>query len=107
MPVKRNGTLGDQEPPEQEGGVGEPRKRAHSPQVLPDGSASQAAGSASVSENGKLPYGRRSPAACCRVFNGLGATGRGRKVNKISSIFIGLNGGSVLSLAINHRFLWK
>jgi hypothetical protein len=40
-------------------------------------------------------------------LNGLGATGRGRKVNKISSILIGLNGGSVLSLAINHRFLWK
>jgi len=36
----------------------EPRKRAHSPQL--------AAGNASVSENGKLPYGRRFPAACCR-----------------------------------------
>jgi hypothetical protein len=61
MPVKRNGTFGDQKPPGQEGGVAE----------------------------------------------WVGATGRGRKVNKISSIFIGLNGGSVLSLAINHRFLWK
>jgi hypothetical protein len=38
----------------------EPRKRAHSP---------LAAGLASVSENGKLPYGRGFPAACCRVFN--------------------------------------
>jgi hypothetical protein len=36
----------------------EPRKRAHSPQI--------AAGLASVSENGKLPSGRRFYAACCR-----------------------------------------
>jgi hypothetical protein len=45
--------------------VGEPQKRAHSPQVLPDASASRAAGLASESENGKLPYGRRFPAAFC------------------------------------------
>jgi hypothetical protein len=41
----------------------EPRKRAHSPQL--------AAGLASVSENGKLPYGRRFPAACCRDLRSL------------------------------------
>ena len=35
----------------------EPQKRAHSPQL--------AAGLASESENSKLPYGRRFPAACC------------------------------------------
>jgi hypothetical protein len=35
----------------------EPQKRAHSPQL--------AAGLASESENGKVPYGRRFPAACC------------------------------------------
>ncbi|MDO9565783.1 MAG: hypothetical protein Q7J15_03485 [Candidatus Desulfaltia sp.] len=35
----------------------EPQKRAHSPQL--------AAGFASESENSKLPYGRRFPAACC------------------------------------------
>ena len=35
----------------------EPQKRAHSPEL--------AAGLASESENGKLPYGRRFPAACC------------------------------------------
>jgi hypothetical protein len=40
------------------GGHFEPQKRVHSPQL--------AAGLASVSENGKLPYGRRFPAACCR-----------------------------------------
>ena len=38
----------------------EPQKRAHSPQL--------AAGLASESENSKLPYGRRFPAACCREF---------------------------------------
>lgn len=35
----------------------EPQKRAHSPQL--------AVGLASESENSKLPYGRRFPAACC------------------------------------------
>jgi len=44
----------------------EPRKRAHSPQLDFDELSRVAAGLASVSENGKLPYGRRFPAACCR-----------------------------------------
>jgi hypothetical protein len=52
----------------------EPQQRADSPQVLPVGSASRAAGLASESENSHLPYGRREalpqgrtfPAACCR-----------------------------------------
>ena len=35
----------------------EPQKRVNSPQL--------AAGLASESENSKLPYGRRFPAACC------------------------------------------
>jgi len=51
-------------------------QRAHSPQVLPDGSASRAAGLASESKNCKIPYSRREalpqgrtfPAACCRVL---------------------------------------
>ena len=38
-------------------GNAEPQKRAHSPQL--------AAGNASESENSKLPYGRRFPAASC------------------------------------------
>ncbi len=41
----------------------EPQKRAHFPQL--------AAGLASASENGKLPYGQRFPAACCGVLQSL------------------------------------
>jgi molybdenum cofactor biosynthesis enzyme MoaA len=41
----------------------EPIKRAHSPQL--------AAGLASVYKISIIPYGRRFPAACCRVFNRL------------------------------------
>ena len=49
----------------------EPLKRAHSPQVLPVGSASaaQSVGLASVSENGKLAYGRRSLQIAAGTFN--------------------------------------
>jgi hypothetical protein len=39
----------------------EPIKRAHSPQVLPAGSASQAAGLASVYKISPIPYGEDSP----------------------------------------------
>jgi hypothetical protein len=35
------------------------------PELMAEGSR-VAAGLASVSENGKLPYGRRFPAECCR-----------------------------------------
>jgi hypothetical protein len=44
-----------------------PRRFCLTAVVLPVGSASaaQAAGLASESENGQLPYGRRFPAACC------------------------------------------
>ena len=42
----------------------EPQKRAHSPQL--------AAGLASESENSKLPYGRRFPAACCGELQLMG-----------------------------------
>jgi hypothetical protein len=41
--------------------ISEPRKRAHSPQLDFDELTQVAAGLASVSENGKLPYGRRFP----------------------------------------------
>ena len=44
----------------------EPIKRAQSPQVLPDGSASRAEGLASVYKMSNIPYGRRFPAACYR-----------------------------------------
>jgi len=39
-------------------GKAEPIKRAHSPQVLPDGSASRAAGLASVYKISIIPHGR-------------------------------------------------
>ena len=42
----------------------EPQQRAHSPWVLPFGSASHAAGLASESKLDRIPYGRRFPAAC-------------------------------------------
>jgi len=46
------------------GSLPEPQKRADSPQL--------AAGLASESENSKLPYGRRFPAACCRDLQSSG-----------------------------------
>ncbi len=46
------------------GSLPEPQKRVHSPQL--------AAGLASESENSKLPYGRRFPAACCGELQSSG-----------------------------------
>ena len=48
--------------------ITEPQKRAHSPQLVEAKRRSRpsgAAGLGSESQNSKLPYGRRLPAACC------------------------------------------
>ena len=45
------------------------QQRAHSPQVLPDGSASRAAGLASESKNCKIPYSRSSLQFAAGSFN--------------------------------------
>jgi hypothetical protein len=73
----------------------EPRKRAHSPQVLPDGSASQAAGLASVSQNGKLPYGRRFPVPTSRDCRGLQSTCQHTRTFNASLCHIKHKGGKV------------